>query len=405
MSTDYSYDQTHWVPVKRRGPLPTFYYHEHFMEMLEFVGSHYAHALLDKHVDLVRRFRMLPRPAQCLYVRLVNRKGRVFAINKLRYPELGDTRALLRRLREEGWTGTPKEQHYAHVLGHLTKAEISSVLRPMFTGMSRTLKKDELVRFAIAHCSAGDFMARLKADRLLVQCHVDEIRYLLFLYFGRVQDGLSQFTMRDLGLVRTLASTTTTSRAIQIASKRSRITFTVCNCIDWRRPAIRLVQMAEDAATWPEPDFASSAAARDKLAYRLGRQLERSGDTEAAQQVYALGESAECSERIIRLLLASNRRDEAERLLLRCIESPRSEDEALMAEDLYARKFKKKRTSARTDELRAAETIEIDEANSGSPERAAIEHFEQRGPGGLSHRESALANLFRPVVLGRPVRR
>ena len=50
-----------------------------------------------------------------------------------------------------------------------------------------------------------------------------------------------------------------------------------------------------------------------------------------------------------------------------------------MAEDLYARKFKKKRTSARTDELRAADTIEIDEANSGSPERAAIEYFERKG--------------------------
>ena len=84
-----TYDQTHWVPVQRRGPLPTFYYHEHFIEMLDFVAEHYAHTFLAEHAAFVRQFRALSREAQCLYVRLVNRKGRVFARNRLRYPELG----------------------------------------------------------------------------------------------------------------------------------------------------------------------------------------------------------------------------------------------------------------------------------------------------------------------------
>ena len=380
MSTDYLYDQTHWAPVKRRGPLPTFYYHEHFMEMLDFVERNYAQVLFDRHVDLIRRFRALPEPAQCLYVRLVNRKGRVFAANKLRYPELGDTRALLSTLADEGWTGSPREEHYAHVLGHLTKAEIGRVLLPIFTGMSRAMKKDELVRFAREHCSAGDFLAAMKADRLLVQRRVDEVRYLLFLYFGRVQDGLSQFTMRDLGLVRTQGlGKKYEPRYIDCVEAQQNYFYHLqlyrLNPTDRRG----LVQMAQTASAWPEPDFTSSAAARDKLAYRLGRALERSGDTESAQRVYELGESAKCRERLIRLLLTSERRDDAERLLLRCMDSSRSEDEAMMATDLYARKFGKKRTSTRTDELRAAEIIEIDESNSGSPELAAIAYFEEQG--------------------------
>ena len=73
MSTEQSYDQTHRVLVKRRGPLPTFHYHEHFMEMLDFVASHYAHALPDRHIDLVRRLRSLPRP-QVLQSRSAMRK-------------------------------------------------------------------------------------------------------------------------------------------------------------------------------------------------------------------------------------------------------------------------------------------------------------------------------------------
>ena len=380
MSTDFNYDQTHWAPTKRRGPLPTYYYHEHFVEMLDFVNTHYSHALLDRHVRAIDDFRALPQPAQCLYVRLVNRKGRVFASNKLRYPELGDTRSLLESLAEQGWVGSPGEAHYKDVLRHLTKAEISGVLLPVFTGMSRTLKKQELVWFALEHCRAEEFLARLNSRRLLVQRRVDEIAYLLFLYFGRTQDGLSQFTMRDLGLVRTNGFNenyeprySDREEALQTYFFSRRLhQLSSASPIDVR-------QLVEEAGEWPEPDFPKSAAARDKLAYRLGRNLERDGDSRAAIQIFGKGESAKCSERAIRLLLSENRRDEAEKQLLGCLENPSSEEEALMAEDLYARKFKKKKTSVRTDEMRAAETIDIDEANSGSPERAAIAFFESRG--------------------------
>ena len=350
------------------------------MEMLEFVERHYSHALLDRHSDSIERFRALPERAQCLYVRLVNRKGRVFAANKLRYPELGDMRGLLSTLAEEGWTGTPQEQHYLDVLSHLTKAEISGVLQPMFAGMSRSLKKDELVRFALEHCSGSDFMAGLKAGRLLVQRHVDEIRYLLFLYFGRVQEGLSQFTMRDLGLVRTngVADNYEPRYTDRVEAQQNYFFNLQLYRLESANKSL-VSKLAADISAWPEPDFSSSASARDRLAYRLGRKLERSGDARAAKQVYEIGESAKCSERLIRLLLAANERDAAECLLLRCLEAPRSDSEAMMAEDLYARKFKKKRTSTLTDELRSSETIEIDEANSGSPERAAIDHFERQG--------------------------
>jgi DNA polymerase-3 subunit epsilon len=51
----------------------------------------------------------------------------------------------------------------------------------------------------------------------------------------------------------------------------------------------------------------------------------------------------------------------------------------LFARDFYERKFGSKRTSVVTDVLRAAETIDIDEAQSGSPERAAANYFEQAG--------------------------
>ena len=105
----------------------------------------------------------------------------------------------------------------------------------------------------------------------------------------------------------------------------------------------------------------------------------RAGDSSAALRLYEAGESAQCGERIVRLLLANDRRDEAQRYLERCLDSPRSDEEWLIAQDLYARKFRKKRTSDSTDMLRAGEVIDIDESRSGAPERAVVDHFLELG--------------------------
>jgi DNA polymerase-3 subunit epsilon len=361
-------------------PLPAYYYHEHFLEMLEFVICHYEHALLECHVRLVADFRSMPRPAQCLYVRLVNRKGQVFAANKLRYPELGNVRSLLEVLQERGWVGPPGDKHYPAVLRYLTKAEIHRVLRPAFTGMSRSLKKDELVAFALEHSSATAFMNRLTANRILVREYVDEIRYLLFLYFGRIQEGLSQFTMRDLGLVRTHSFKEEFEPRFEDRDEALENYYFASRLHELGAAGHGdIVRLAAEMGGWPEPGFPTSALVRDELAYRLGRSMAKAGRLQEAQRLYAAGESAKCSESEIRLMLACGRRSGAEARLLQCLDTPRSEEEALMAQDLYAQKFGKKRTSAVTDELRAAETIDIDEASSGAPERAAIGHFERQG--------------------------
>ena len=374
------FDQTHWAPQRRRGPLPTFYYHEHFVEMLEFVRAHYAHVLDDEHVELVESFFSLSREAQCLYVRLVNRKGRLFARSKLRYPELGDLNPLIGELRDTHWLTRPGPDHFEHILNFLTRAEIYDVLLPRYAGMARSMKKAELVEFAREHCVPDDFLSSPGTGRLLVQGRTGEIRYILFLYFGRIQDGLSQFTMRDLGLVRTQSFTE--SYEPRFAERREALEhfFFASRLHELKATDPQhLTPIVRQMHCWPDPEFAGSAAIRDKLAFRLGRKLEKSGDLDAALSVYKAGESTQCSERVMRLMLANGDRDEAECYLERCLENPRSDEEWLVARDIYERKFNRKRTSALTDLLRESEVIDIDESKLGSPESAAAAHFENLG--------------------------
>jgi DNA polymerase-3 subunit epsilon len=375
-----TYDQTHWIPVQRRQPLPTFYYHEHFMEMLDFVEEHYAHVLLDRHIGFLDGFRALPRNAQCLYVRLVNRKGRVFSRHRLRYPELGDQAPLFDALRRGGWTASPTERHYEELLAFLTRSEIYTRILPEFTGMSRSLKKAALIDFVRSNVEPAGFVTGLDTDHLLVQQRTEEIGYFLFLYFGRARDSLSQFTMRDLGLVRTQTfNDTYEPRFNDRAEALEHYYFAIRLKRLERARQDEIIRLSDEAADWPAANFPGSARLRDELAYKLGRKAERSRAVDRALGLYEKGESAECSDRTVRLLIAGGRRDEAQRYLERCLDEPRSDEEWLLAEDIYARKFDSKRTSVATDMLRAAESVDIDESRSGSPELAVVDHFAARG--------------------------
>jgi DNA polymerase-3 subunit epsilon len=368
-----TYDQTHWAPVQRRGPLPTFYYHEHFIEMLDFVAEHYAHTFLAEHAAFVQQFRALSKEAQCLYVRLVNRKGRVFARNRLRYPELGGLPPLLDELAAGGWVGAPAAEHFDEILDFLTRDDLYRVLLPRFAGLARSMKKAQLVDFTRENMPAADFIEALDSDRVLVQRRADAVTYLLFLYFGRIRNGLSQFTMRDLGLVRTQSLGEAFEPRFDDRAEALE------NYFYAKRLHHLKTRRIDDTEGWPEPNFSSSSRLRDELAFQAGRKLERAGDSTAALRFYETGESAQCSERIVRILLANDRRDDAQAFLERCLDSPRSDEEWLVASDLYERKFRKKRTSGLTDLLRASEIIDIDESRSGAPERAVVEHFNANG--------------------------
>lgn len=348
--------------------------------MLDFVAKHYAHALLEKHLAFIEDFARLSQPAQCLYVRLANRKGRVFAANRLRYPELGDTGPLLNMLRQQGWIGAPDPSDFNDVLGFLTKDEIYQLLLPRCVGLGRNLKRADLLAFARESMDPSRFMRDLRTDRLLIQKRDDEIRYLLFLYFGRIQEGLSRFTMRDLGLVRTHDSQDDYQpRFADRAEALENYHFATRLHAAKDLHASALQEIAAEMPDWPATNFSSSASLRDDLVLRLGRAAEAANLPDLAQAFYEQGESLQCSERLVRLLLATGQQERARSHLERCMDEPRSDEEWLLARDIYAQKFNKKRTSALTDVLRESQSIDIDESRNGSPERAVAEYYEQHG--------------------------
>ena len=58
--------------------LPTYYYLDHFTEMLCFVEETYGAVLGPEHHGFTKQFRALAMGEQCLFVRMLNRRGYIF---------------------------------------------------------------------------------------------------------------------------------------------------------------------------------------------------------------------------------------------------------------------------------------------------------------------------------------
>lgn len=70
--------------------LPTYYYLDHFTEMLSFVRGTYGSILADEHHAFIARFEALSKDAQCLLIRMINRRGTVFNRHLFKYAEISD---------------------------------------------------------------------------------------------------------------------------------------------------------------------------------------------------------------------------------------------------------------------------------------------------------------------------
>ncbi len=97
--------------------------------MLDFVLELYDHAMESDHRDFAAKFRMLSENARCLYVRLLNRKGRVFFRDYLKYEEIPSLDEAAAELMREGVLRVPADSEFADLLALKPKADLISLIR------------------------------------------------------------------------------------------------------------------------------------------------------------------------------------------------------------------------------------------------------------------------------------
>lgn len=361
--------------------LPQYYYHKTFCEMLTHVGTRYTNLMGAEHTEFIREFEALPFPAQCAYARIAGRKGTVFNFHHLHYSEIPDIPVQFDLLRETGFVRDISERDFCDYLSSLTKPELTNLMldRVCETEFKRSWKKARLVEIANEHLKLDEVTL---PEGYVVQSRLNAFNYLLFLYFGRIETSLQTKTLKELGLVRPARSDAAKIKFRNFEEARTAY-FYAAALQSFKDGSEAVVQdLIESVDDWPEAVEGPISVKRGKLLQKLGGLSERHGDIDSALSFYGRSDSGLCNERIVRIRYSRDDTDDrawVQQRLEEMIENPESDEEHAFAEDFYARKFEKKRTSVVTDLLRDSDILYLDEAFRHQPEQAALRHFKERG--------------------------
>ena len=349
--------------------LPVYYYLDHFAEMLGFVQRTYAPVLGPDHHAFITRFDGLSRDARCLLVRLMNRRGAIFNRSLFNYPEIDCVERATSELTAVGHARALCEADYAAFVSCLPKDVLVTGAQGAGRGdVRKSWSKPKFIDYflqsipfsvAARHCGARNFIA-LDGTR--------PIEFLLYLYFGKTEVSLKNFALRDLGILRTNRETSFSARFTD--AEEALASFHYTQIIDSLETGTEPVhrRAAIDVLAGPSCTTQFAGDLRSRAAHQTGLFFEKAGESDLARQLYRAGSSADCNERLVRLLYNSGDKIEVEALLQRMIDDPASDEEHLFATDFYARKFGGRRTGLCTELLRSGRTITVDDTHRGNPE-------------------------------------
>src|SRR5580692_7752426 len=193
------------------------------------------------------------------------------------------------------------------------------------------------------------------------------------------EDDLKNFALRDLGILRTNKNAELSARFTDESEARACFHYTrLLDRLELRWEAVHHAAIVSIlGGPTCTTDFATEL--RSRAAHKTGLYFEKCNERELALQLYRAGSSAECNERLARLLYASGNKDGAEELLRLMIDDPASDDEFVFASDFYQRKFNRQRTGLCTTLLRAGSAVTVDDVWRGNAEAGVAGVMRRKG--------------------------
>jgi DNA polymerase-3 subunit epsilon len=310
---------------------------------------------------------------------MVNRRGAIFNRTLFRYAEISDVGRAADDLLACGQARTLRAEDYASFVACLPKdVLVGGAKAAGRTDIRVSWPKARLVDYFLTHVPFEVAAKYCEAVKFIALDDVRPLEFLLYLYFGKTEDDLKNFALRDLGIMRTNRATSFKAR---FTDEEARACFHYSRLLDRIEIKTLDIYRAAVADIFGGPDCPSDYAVdlRSRVACQVGQFFEKLGERDLARQLYRAGSSPECRERLVRLLYGAGDKVDAEDLLRRMIDDPASDDEHVFATDFYARKFGGRRTGSCTELLRAGVTLTVDDAYRGNPEAGVASVMRRRG--------------------------
>ncbi|MGL1888317.1 MAG: VRR-NUC domain-containing protein [Reichenbachiella sp.] len=380
--------------------LPEKYYLDNFMYLIDFVVRKYQDLLNENELAFIRDFKALSQDAQCLYVRMSNRKARFFKASKLNYEEITDIPSAYQELSVSGFSRQEEilaiEEEY-QLISIFNKSEIVKKLKSESISIDHKLPKTELALEIVEQVNSTLIYQQFYSSELIyTQAKEEELAMIKLFFFGHNHGDMSDFVIRDIG----------NAKFMEIDESKLRQSF------DTREEAEAIMQLAQlnrDFAVLAESSsyenivdwfytvdinyYLSIERAKhrtDKFIHAVGYHLEKAKLFEEALNIYQLSSSSPMRERQIRIYNKQKDFESATTLATEILESPNDNKEYYIAMDV----LNKQKLKATTIRQKQGVEIEVPESYKYQVEEGVLQHFESLGYTGVHAENSIWRSIF-----------
>ncbi|MBC8155919.1 MAG: VRR-NUC domain-containing protein [Bacteroidetes bacterium] len=376
--------------------LPPRYYLDNFSYVVDVVKRLYGGLLNENEQRFLDQFNALSIDAKCLFVRFSNRKGLFFRVNKLTYPEISDLPAALGELLLNGMVERLSAHHKGLAglaLGVFTKPELVGLLpldaeevRPM-----AKLKKEDVVQYATRELDFGEVVTRLTTRETVIKVGYEaEVTMLKYLFFGNRGSDMTEFVVRDLGMINferyDESKLTARFRSRKEVEDKLLVSLTSEMLYELKQTETPAEEIYNWFLTWNEtrPELTDIAiSGYQRLVLKVGAHLEKQKLPDQALVIYELVNQVPARERRVRLLFKSGLMDEALALCDEMAVTPQNADERYFATDFRQKILglsdKKRSRKSTTRFLSDAEAVAIPAAYRHHVEAGVMNHYLEQG--------------------------
>ncbi len=360
--------------------LPPKYYLTHFFELLDTLDCFYRAVIDKEHLAFIDDFRKLSEEAQCVYVRMVNRKGNLFSRNSFdRYKEIKTPKIAILELETKGFATSGIENDKIGALQFLTKPQTAKWLSLCGVKAKSSDSREELITLAKANLNILDVGLIPDSNEFITQARSLELEYLLFLYFGKIQKGLNLYTLRDLGIRKT-NETKVFLRPRYVDKDEAKTEYFFSKTIDRfdQVEEIDEIHSLIHGCAQLKNLRTSAQNLKNELFMYLAEKIETQ-DSELALSLLVECNSHPARERQCRILFKIQKKDQCRELLNEMCQLPFCDEELLFAEDFLCRKFEKKKVGYLTEALKNAKEIPLSDVYFKKPERGIRDLYRSQG--------------------------
>ncbi len=387
--------------------LPESYYLDNVITLFDHVESLYADLLEQEQLEFLHSFATLSSDAQKLYIRLLNRSHYLFRLSKLDYPEIGSIPNAIALLSSRGFLQVDPEINRAELIALFSKTELLAQhpQRPELRKMQRSA-----LDTALLNENEDIFFNHLKKSDCLLQV-LQKDSYTLFqmLFFGNLNQSMTDFVLRDIGLycyenyhidMQNRPYTSTPEIQQHWLLHQVDTLFQLTDPADQQTLQTCFNAVAQE--TSPDSPLYRKA---ERIKFEVARQIERLGDLPLALALYCQCSLPPSRERIARIWHKQGEVKAALKFCETIIDTPYSEEETQFAFAFGRRLVQRHKISdhaffSAPEVVHKPEILELELAKQDSVEIAVAEYFrEQNSSNQCFYLENSLFNGILGLII------